>query len=129
MSVSYLEIYNENLRDLMVDPVTPRGQKGGEKKPASLDIRHVPGQPVQVPGLSTVHVESASEVERAIERGAARRSVTATKMNAASSRSHSIVIVNVTGRHAASGASTHGKLNLVDLAGSERVKKSEVLCC
>ena len=126
MSVSYLEIYNENLRDLMVDPVTPRGQKGGEKKPASLDIRHVPGQPVQVPGLSTVHVESASEVERAIERGAARRSVTATKMNAASSRSHSIVIVNVTGRHAASGASTHGKLNLVDLAGSERVKKSEV---
>jgi len=126
VSVSYLEIYNENLRDLLVDPVTPRGQKGGEKKPASLDIRHVPGQPVHVPGLSTVNVETATEVERAIERGAARRSVTATKMNSASSRSHSIVIVSVTGRHAASGASTHGKLNLVDLAGSERVKKSEV---
>ena len=98
MSVSYLEIYNENLRDLMVDPVTPRGQKGGEKKPASLDIRHVPGQPVHVPGLSTVLVESASEVERAIERGAARRSVTATKMNSESSRSHSLVTIEVRGR-------------------------------
>ena len=126
VSVSYLEIYNENLRDLLVDPVTPRGQKGGEKKPVSLDIRHVPGQPVHVPGLLTVNVETAAEVEKAIERGAARRSVTATKMNSASSRSHSIVIVSVTGRHATSGASTHGKLNLVDLAGSERVKKSEV---
>ena len=124
VSVSYLEIYNENLRDLLIEPATPRGQK--EKKPASLEIRHVPGQPVHVPGLLTVAVATAAEVEKAIERGAARRSVTATKMNSASSRSHSIVIVCVTGRHAASGASTHGKLNLVDLAGSERVKKSEV---
>ncbi|MEC8122219.1 MAG: hypothetical protein VX113_09900, partial [Pseudomonadota bacterium] len=52
--------------------------------------------------------------------------MSATKCNAESSRSHSIVMVTVTGHNAISGATTHGKLHLVDLAGSERVKKSEV---
>lgn len=123
VSLSYLEIYNENLRDLLV----PKDAgKDSSKKKAGLDVRSLPNEPVSVPGLTSVRVQSADEVEDALERGGLRRSVAATKCNAQSSRSHSICIVSVTGRHQRSGATTHGKLHLVDLAGSERVKKSDV---
>ena len=124
VQVSYLEIYNENLRDLLSTPT--QGPDKGKRPSQSLDVRSVPGVAVSVPGLTTVGVKSAAEVEAALQRGAGRRSVSATKCNSESSRSHSIVMVNVTGRNSVSGATTHGKLHLVDLAGSERVKKSEV---
>jgi hypothetical protein len=123
VSLSYLEIYNENLRDLLVPKATG---KDGSKKAVGLDVRSLPNEPVSVPGLTSIRVQSAGEVEEALERGGLRRSVAATKCNAESSRSHSICIVSVTGRHQRSGATTHGKLHLVDLAGSERVKKSDV---
>ncbi|KAL1527776.1 hypothetical protein AB1Y20_009161 [Prymnesium parvum] len=119
VAVSYLEIYNENLRDLLAPPTK-------DKKVAALEVRSAPGAPVSVPNLTTITVDSAEEVQSALQRGASRRSVAATKMNSTSSRSHSIVMVTVVGRQAGTGASTHGKLHLVDLAGSERVKKSEV---
>lgn len=123
VSLSYLEIYNENLRDLLVPK---EAGKDSSKKKAGLDVRSLPNEPISVPGLTSVRVQSADEVEDALERGGLRRSVAATKCNAQSSRSHSICIVSVTGRHQRSGAATHGKLHLVDLAGSERVKKSDV---
>ena len=121
--VSYLEIYNENLRDLLGAPSTGKDVK---KKEAALDVVSISGQPVKVPGLTTVDVRSATEVEAALLRGVSRRSVAATKCNSESSRSHSIVIVTVTGRNSTTGVTTHGKLHLVDLAGSERTKKSGV---
>jgi len=120
VSVSYLEIYNETLVDLLVER-----PKGIDKKPEKLDIKGT-GQTVCVSGLSSMAVATAAEVEEAMALGASRRSVTATKMNSASSRSHSIVVVTVTGRNRATGRESHGKLNLVDLAGSERPKKSGV---
>ena len=118
VQVSYLEIYNEEVRDLLSAPST-------EKK--KLNICCVENQPVSVPDLTSVTVRSANEVDTALQRGLARRSVSATKMNATSSRSHSIVMVTVAGRQATTGESTHGKLHLVDLAGSERISRSGVV--
>ena len=130
VNVSYLEIYNEVLRDLLsagTESTQGRETRGGNKRPSqTLEIRHAAGSAVQVPGLTTVACRSANEVEAALQRGAGRRSVRATESNSESSRSHSIVMVTVSGKNSITGASTHGKLHLVDLAGSERVKKSEV---
>ena len=50
--------------------------------------------------------------------------MSATQMNAVSSRSHTIFMLYITGEHAASGSRLTGCLNLVDLAGSERVGRS-----
>ena len=127
--VSYLEIYNENVRDLLTANAASHGGEsaGKGKRPSqSLEIRQGEKNTVQVPGLTTISCGTAGEVEAALLRGAGKRSVTATKCNAESSRSHSIVMVTVTGENTVTGAKTHGKLHLVDLAGSERVKKSQV---
>ena len=125
--VSYLEIYNEILRDLLVAPKEgDKSERGGKRGSKSLDVSSVKGQAVCVPGLTVEKVSSAAEVDTYIQRGASRRAVSATKCNSESSRSHSIVMVSVTGKNAHTGQTTHGKLNLVDLAGSERVKKSGV---
>ena len=121
VKVAYLEIYNENVKDLLGPVPGPKDKKA----PASLDVR-MSAEVVHVPDLTVVPVASAEEVERVLLKGVGRRSTAATKCNSQSSRSHSIVQVSVTGRHSKSGASTHGKLHLVDLAGSERVKKSDV---
>ena len=130
VNVSYLEIYNENLRDLLQQNAASHGEKEREtrsKRPSkTLEIRQVENAAVSVPGLTSIAVSNADEVEAALVRGSKHRSVRGTQSNSESSRSHSIVMVTVTGRNALSGASTHGKLHLVDLAGSERVKKSEV---
>ena len=125
VAVSYLEIYNENLRDLLTT-ASPTVGKDGKKKEQNLDVRSVEGRPVSIPGLTSVPVASVEEVESTLMRGAGRRKVAATKCNSESSRSHSIVMVTVTGNNPLTGATSHGKLHLVDLAGSERVKKSGV---
>jgi len=79
-----------------------------------------------IPGLTTLPVGSAEEVEAALARGQGKRAVTATKCNAESSRSHSILSVVVKRRKDGYLDPNHGKLHLVDLAGSERVGKSGV---
>jgi len=61
-------------------------------------VRSISNEPVCVPGLTSLTVGTADEVEEALERGGLRRSVAATKCNAQSSRSHSICIVTVTVR-------------------------------
>ena len=119
ISVSLLEIYNENVKDLL----------GSGEGPEYLEIRRGP-QGVFVPGLEEVPVGNADEVMEVLMRGNERRAVATTKMNEASSRSHSLLCVNVvrTTRPTAErpqGGRTRSQLTLVDLAGSERLSKSE----
>ena len=117
VAVSYLEIYNEKPNDLLA-------KEGAKKEELKIFASGETG--VVVKNLTLVKASSAAEVLGTLQRGAARRSTSATAMNAASSRSHSLVQVHVHGRNSRTGATTTGKLNLVDLAGSERVKKSQV---
>ena len=117
VAVSYLEIYNEKPNDLLA-------KEGAKKEELKIFASGETG--VVVKNLTLVKASSAAEVLETLQRGAARRSTSATAMNAASSRSHSLVQVHVHGRNSRTGATTTGKLNLVDLAGSERVKKSQV---
>lgn len=80
---------------------------------------------VFVKDLSLVPVTTMEEVMSLISMGLRVRATHETKMNAVSSRSHTVFTVTVIQRDKATGQAIHGMLNLVDLAGSERLKKSE----
>uniref|UniRef100_A0AAG5CSA7 Kinesin-like protein n=1 Tax=Anopheles atroparvus TaxID=41427 RepID=A0AAG5CSA7_ANOAO len=123
--VSYLEIYNETIRDLL-QPAQPSSGAGGVTP--TLQIKEVPGEGVIVQNLSLHAVHGIKECIELLEQGAKNRMVGATLMNIESSRSHSIFTISleqmstsVTGDGA---AIKRGKLNLVDLAGSERQSKT-----
>ena len=126
VSLSYLELYNEKIRDLFA--VNPDAK-------ASLDlkIRETPGGNVEVAGCVEKSVNSPAEIGAAMEEAAKRRVVAATAMNATSSRSHAICSLRIRGtlkddENSNEQASTtkrfSSKLTLVDLAGSERIKKT-----
>ncbi|GFY41220.1 kinesin-like protein KIF17 [Trichonephila inaurata madagascariensis] len=112
---SYLEIYNEEIRDLL-----------GKEVKKKLELKEHPDKGVYVAGLSLHPVHNTRECEEVMETGWKNRSVGATLMNADSSRSHSIFTIHLEmlemencGEHI-----KQGKLNLVDLAGSERQAKT-----
>lgn len=122
ISVSILEIYNENLRDLI-------REDDGSAAP-KLDIRKDPksasATAVYVPNLTEIAVDSVESVWEVMNRGANNRSKGKTNMNEHSSRSHLILKVTVTCEDFSSGVKSSGLLHLVDLAGSERVGRSNV---
>lgn len=122
ISVSMLEIYNENLKDLI-------REDDGSPAP-KLDIRKDPSSSsataVHVPNLTEVSVDCVEAVWDVMERGARNRSQGKTNMNEHSSRSHLILRVLVTCEDFSSGVKSSGTLHLVDLAGSERVGRSNV---
>ncbi|KAB5529177.1 hypothetical protein DKX38_019258 [Salix brachista] len=110
ISVQMLEIYNEQVRDLL----------------ATDEIRNSSQNGINVPEASLVTVSSPSDVLNLMNTGLRNRAVGATAMNDRSSRSHSCLTVHVQGRELTSGTVIRGSMHLVDLAGSERVDKSEV---
>lgn len=118
---SFMEIYNEEIRDLLVN----------SSKQRPLELKEHPENGVYVKDLSSFIVKNVKELERLMDFGNKNRSVAATLMNETSSRSHSIFTVTIESSHTATDAnssdSNHyrvGKLNLVDLAGSERQSKT-----
>lgn len=117
LRVSYLEIYNEEIRDLLV--------KDCRYKP---EIKEHPDKGIYVKGLSSITVDSYADMQEIFESGGKNRSVGATALNTDSSRSHSIFTVDleacVRSRPDENEVYRTGKLNLVDLAGSERQSKS-----
>mmetsp|Transcript_29343 Transcript_29343/g.47373 ORF Transcript_29343/g.47373 Transcript_29343/m.47373 type:complete len:507 (-) Transcript_29343:164-1684(-) len=115
--MSILEIYNEEVRDLLAPANSAAKQK--------LEIRRDPNAGNYVQDLSESNISSMEEVESLMGQASAIRSTAATNMNEHSSRSHAIIIVTVEGVSTLTGFRTMGKLNLIDLAGSERTSKTE----
>lgn len=117
---SYLEIYNEEIKDLLAPP--------SNKKPVKCDLKEDPNKGVFVKNLTDVMVKDEDELAKVLDRGVALRTTAETKMNEASSRSHSIftIVVEMSSKDPDTGKESIkvGKLNLVDLAGSERQKKT-----
>ena len=112
LSVSYMEIYMERVRDLL--------NPGND----NLPIHEEKGKGVYVKGLVELSVASVYEVLDLMKRGQTTRAVGATSMNNESSRSHSIFVLNVTQRNLNNDSKKTSKLSLVDLAGSEKVGKT-----
>jgi len=133
IKVSILEIYNERIHDLIkgsekVLGIKIKGKKGDDKKKDKkkddFKIRHLPDGSVEVEGLTKIPVTSDDDILKLNAYAKKNRSMTATKMNEESSRSHMLMVVDVSGINIPANIKYFGKLYLVDLAGSERVKKS-----
>jgi len=114
VTFSMLEIYNEQVNDLLAKKNLPGG----------LQVRQHPSQGFfYAQDLLKVPVGSYKEIEQEIERGTAKRSVASTMMNATSSRAHTVVTVTFDQIFKTADGSETKKssvINLVDLAGSER---------
>mmetsp|Transcript_18435 Transcript_18435/g.22116 ORF Transcript_18435/g.22116 Transcript_18435/m.22116 type:complete len:824 (+) Transcript_18435:108-2579(+) len=111
---SYLEIYNEEVRDLLA-----------KNSQAHLDLKESPEGGVYVKDLTNFVVKGVGEINNVLNVGKKNRTVGATLMNQDSSRSHSIFTITIeTSDRNDSGTIRVGKLNLVDLAGSERQSKT-----
>uniref|UniRef100_A0A668AP13 Kinesin family member 13B n=1 Tax=Myripristis murdjan TaxID=586833 RepID=A0A668AP13_9TELE len=118
VEVSYMEIYNEKVRDLL----DPKGSR------QTLRVREHKVLGPYVDGLSRLAVASYKDIESLMSEGNKSRTVAATNMNEESSRSHAVfnIILTHTLKDLQSGTSGEkvSRLSLVDLAGSERAAKT-----
>ena len=118
LSLSYLEIYNETIRDLLV----PGGSKAG------LMLREDANHAVSVAGLSSHHPQNVQEVMDMIVRGNEYRTQSPTEANATSSRSHAVLQINVSQKDRNADINephTMATLSIIDLAGSERASATK----
>lgn len=118
VSLSYLEIYNETIRDLLV----PGGSKQG------LMLREDANQAVSVAGLSSHHPQNVQEVMDMIVRGNEYRTMSPTEANATSSRSHAVLQINISQKDRNADINephTMATLSIIDLAGSERASATK----
>lgn len=113
---SYLEIYQEEIRDLLA------------KEPGKrLELKENPETGVYIKDLSSFVTKNVKEIEHVMNLGNQTRAVGSTLMNELSSRSHAIFVITIECSERGSDGQDHirvGKLNLVDLAGSERQNKA-----
>uniref|UniRef100_A0A2K5ETJ1 Kinesin family member 4B n=1 Tax=Aotus nancymaae TaxID=37293 RepID=A0A2K5ETJ1_AOTNA len=116
LKVSYLEIYNEEILDLLF----PSCEK------AQINIWEDPKEGIKIVGLTEKTVLVALDTVSCLEQGNNSRTVASTAMNSQSSRSHAIFKIPVEQRKKSDrNSSFYSKLHLVDLAGSERHKKTK----
>ena len=135
MSASFLEIYNEELKDLLVN-MGPNGEPAPNTKPnpnkknPKLAIKRNAEGKSFVDNLSGINIDTTDaalgmqQLENVMSSAARTRSVACTNMNAQSSRSHSVFMLHLTGYNTEDGTVISGALNLCDLAGSERLDRS-----
>src|SRR6187402_762215 len=135
LRVSYLEIYNERIHDLLSAP--PAGTIGpGAPQQEEIKLREDSKRGVYASPLKEEIVQSPTQLLRVIARGDHARRTSSTQFNARSSRSHAVVQVVVESRDRVPGGNPMGAnakgggvrvstLSLIDLAGSERAAESK----
>lgn len=111
VEASFLEIYNENINDLL----SPDSK-------LQYDILFNEGKGITVKNLTIKTVASAEELQSLMRLAHRNRAVAVTNFNEHSSRSHAVTKINVTGHYKAKGIIYSSSISLVDLAGSESAK-------
>lgn len=112
VKLSMIEIYNERIRDLL------------DTSKDNLKIHEDKTKGVYVADVTETYVGEDQDVYNIMKLGNSNRAISATLMNAESSRSHSIFILTVTQNNMEDLSCKTGKLYLVDLAGSEKIAKT-----
>ncbi|XP_038988983.1 LOW QUALITY PROTEIN: kinesin-like protein KIN-5A [Phoenix dactylifera] len=124
MKVTFLELYNEEITDLLA-PDESKFSDDKSKKPIALMEDGKGG--VFVRGLEEEIVYTAGEIYKILDKGSAKRRTAETLLNKQSSRSHSIFSITIHIKECTPEGEEMikcGKLNLVDLAGSENISRS-----
>ncbi|KAL9083574.1 MAG: hypothetical protein Q9159_005702 [Coniocarpon cinnabarinum] len=120
--VSYFEVYNEHVRDLLVPRADP---------PCYLKIRESPTEGPYIKDLTDQPVRNYGDIVRIMQKGDLSRTTASTKMNDTSSRSHAVFTIMLKQIHAdlATDETTErvARIRLVDLAGSERQKATQAV--
>ncbi|MCJ1464690.1 hypothetical protein MMC07_003303 [Pseudocyphellaria aurata] len=139
LRVSYLEIYNEKINDLL-SPMTVSGSGPGASQPEEIKLREDSKRGVYASPLKEEIVQSPTQLLRVIARGDHSRRTRSTQFNAQSSRSHAVVQIVVESRERAplTGSASQSKrtpllpggvrvstLSMIDLAGSERAAENK----
>lgn len=139
LRVSYLEIYNERIHDLLKPPMEA-GIGPGSPQPEEIKLREDPKRGVFASPLKEEIVQSPTQLLRVIARGDQSRRTRSTQYNAQSSRSHAVVQIVVESRERApyDGKELNDKraplmpggvrvstLSMIDLAGSERAAENK----
>lgn len=121
VKVSFIELYNEELRDLLSVEETA-------KLKIYDDVSRRGHATTMVQGMEEKHIKNATEGIKVLQDGSLKRQVAATKCNDLSSRSHTVFTITAyvkkTNDAGVEDLVSAGKLNLVDLAGSENIQRS-----
>lgn len=123
VTASMVELYNEELRDLLATAGSVKQQ---------LKISNLSGQ-VTVAGLTALEINTTNliigmrQLESLLDQAARARTTACTGMNETSSRSHALFMLDINCRHADGITQMQGGLRLVDLAGSERLDRTGTL--
>jgi kinesin family protein 18/19 len=118
IKLSYVEIYNESLRDLI-------------EKGENLEMREDPNKGIQIVGLTEIEVTNVTEVFKLLLKGNRNRTTEATNVNESSSRSHAVLQIRIDNKLSSKTIKNQndetiiGKFILVDLAGSERAANTQ----
>ncbi|PLB44309.1 kinesin family protein [Aspergillus steynii IBT 23096] len=140
LKATYVEIYNEQLRDLLLPDSTPASDR------STVTIREDTKGRIILTGLHQVNINSIEDLLGALNFGSSIRQTDSTAINAKSSRSHAVFSLNLVQRKSSNGVATpkdkrmsmpaegfspadasvtvDSKLHFVDLAGSERLKNT-----
>ena len=122
ISMSFMEIYNEKVRDLL------EKRRKGQPELTPLELRELPDKKVFVDGISIHTVINYERIQKLLDFGNSQRQVAETKMNEKSSRSHSIVQFYLSQTHDPPQPDKRDiecVVTIVDLAGSERQSKTD----
>ncbi|XP_070494401.1 chromosome-associated kinesin KIF4 [Chironomus tepperi] len=116
ITCSFMELYRETLYDLLTDR---------SRDQSVCEIREDGAKGIIINGLCEIPSNDEDKATNCLMTGGSKRTVGATAMNDASSRSHAIFVVNVKAVRLDGSGNTTAKFTLVDLAGSERSKKTK----
>jgi kinesin family member C1 len=130
LEASIVELYNEDVRDLLCPAAASSALAGSDKDKLKISIMQ--GR-VNVSGLLYSEIELTDtesgmmKLNKLLQDAAKSRTVACTGMNEHSSRSHVLFMLDITCTHGTNGTVLHGGLKLVDLAGSERLNRTGTL--
>ena len=110
ITINYIEVYNETLKDLL-----------SENENSNVELRSDPLKGNVLIGCEFIEVNNANDAFKLLIKGNRRRRETPTLNNANSSRSHAILQINLEREEKSNNNYSFGKFILVDLAGSEKI--------